>query len=123
MRFLLDHCVDRRFAELLAGALAECEVQTAAERGWEQLQNGELLKAAAEGGFEAFVTIDRNLRHQQNLSKLPLAVIEVNSPSSRLAELEAFLPAFKEASGLVATSLFIALYERGRIEVVAARPS
>jgi hypothetical protein len=42
-------------------------VQTAFERGWDTLRNGELLNAAEEEGFEVFITSDKNIRYQQNL--------------------------------------------------------
>ena len=42
-------------------------VETAYERGWSSLQNGELIAAAQSAGFEVFVNTDSNLRYQQNL--------------------------------------------------------
>jgi hypothetical protein len=41
--------------------LLEHEVETAAQRRWGTLKNGELLKAAEEAGFEVFVTPDKNI--------------------------------------------------------------
>ena len=55
-------------------------VATAYEMGWAALANGELLKAA-EAGFEAFVTTDRNLRYQQNLSSRRLAILVLPTTS------------------------------------------
>jgi hypothetical protein len=52
----------------LRQALARHDVVTAYERGWQSLQNGELLSAAEAEGFEAIVTTDQNLRYQQNLA-------------------------------------------------------
>jgi len=49
-------------------------VSTAFELGWAQLANGDLL-SAAEGSFDAFITTDRNLRYQQNLSGRRLAIL------------------------------------------------
>jgi hypothetical protein len=43
-------------------------VSTAFERGWSTLKNGDLLDAAERNGFEVFVSTDRNLRYQQNLT-------------------------------------------------------
>jgi hypothetical protein len=34
-------------------------VQTAAERGWGTLKNGELLKAAEDAGFQVLITPDK----------------------------------------------------------------
>jgi hypothetical protein len=44
--------------------LKEHTVQTASERGWDTLQNGELLKAAEAAGFNVLVTPDKNIRYQ-----------------------------------------------------------
>jgi hypothetical protein len=49
-------------------------VSTAYEMGWMQLGNGALLRAAEEQ-FDVFITTDRNLRHQQNVTGLHLAII------------------------------------------------
>lgn len=52
----------------LRRAFGAHEVATAFERGWAALQNGALLVAAEEQGFELFVTTDKNLRYQQDLT-------------------------------------------------------
>ncbi len=57
------------------------QVETAFERGWSTLTNGELLAAAEQEGFEVFVTTDRNLREQQNLGGLRIAIIVLSSTS------------------------------------------
>ena len=51
------------------------EVETAYERGWSSLQNGELIAAAEAAGFAVFVTTDRNLKYQQNLAGRSLAIV------------------------------------------------
>lgn len=43
-------------------------VETAFEKGWGNLKNGDLLTQAEAEGFDALITTDQNLRHQQNLS-------------------------------------------------------
>jgi hypothetical protein len=40
-------------------------VETAYERGWSSLENGELIAAAEAAGFEVLVTTDKNLKYQQ----------------------------------------------------------
>ena len=59
----------------LRKALAGHAVVTAHERSWSQLSNGDLISAAEESGFEVFVTTDKNLRYQQNLTGRNLAII------------------------------------------------
>ena len=48
-------------------------VQTTAERGWDTLENGELLTAAEAAGFDVLVTPDKNIRYQQNLTVRTIA--------------------------------------------------
>lgn len=88
MRLLLDHCVPVRLADALHGH----EVSNAAEMGWERLRNGELLAAAGRVGFDALITVDQNLAHQQNLGMLPVAVVVIRSVSNDIAELTRLAP-------------------------------
>jgi hypothetical protein len=85
---LFDHNVDRRLRRHLAGL----GVTTTREQGWEQLANGTLLREAAGAGFDVFLTIDKQLRHQQNLSLLPLPVVVLDSVSNALPALVPFAP-------------------------------
>jgi hypothetical protein len=50
-------------------------VTEARGRGWDELENGELLTAAEAAGFEVIVTTDRNLRYQQNFDNRKLAIV------------------------------------------------
>lgn len=87
MRILLDECVDRRLAREIAGH----DVRTVPEVGWAALKNGQLLtKAQAE--YDVFVTVDRNLEHQQDLAKYAIAVIVLVARSSRVADLRLLVP-------------------------------
>lgn len=56
-------------------------VETVFERGWSTLSNGELLAAAEQEGFEVFVTTDKNLRDQQDLAGLRIAIVVLSSTS------------------------------------------
>jgi hypothetical protein len=86
LRILFDHNVDRRFRR----HLPRHHVRTAREMGWDKLANGALLQAAADDGFDALLTLDKNLQHQQNLQTLPLPVIVLSSPSNALPALLPF---------------------------------
>jgi len=57
------------------------QIETAFERGWAFLKNGELLNEAEKYGFEIFITTDQNLRFQQNLVRRKIAVIVLSSTS------------------------------------------
>jgi hypothetical protein len=61
-------------------ALTGHSVRTAYEMSWTRLSNGVLLRAA-EAQFDAFVTTDQNIRHQQNLSGNRLAVLVLPTTS------------------------------------------
>jgi hypothetical protein len=50
-------------------------VFTAEDRGWDELENGDLLMAAERDGFEVFLTADKNLRYRQNLSGRAIAIV------------------------------------------------
>lgn len=60
--------------------LKQHTVQTTAERGWDTLENGELLKAAEAAGFDVLVTPDKNIRYQQNLALRTIALIVLGNP-------------------------------------------
>ena len=61
--------------------LIEHSVTTAYEEGWSNLSNGDLLKSAEDKGYQIFVTTDRNLRYQQNLSDRQIAIVVLLSTS------------------------------------------
>ncbi len=50
-------------------------VETAYEKGWSNLKNGDLLTRAEAEGFDALVTTDQNLRLQQNLKARRISVL------------------------------------------------
>jgi hypothetical protein len=50
-------------------------VTEARARGWDRLENGELLNVAEAAGFEVIVTTDRNIRYQQNLANRKIAIV------------------------------------------------
>jgi hypothetical protein len=87
VRLLLDECVDRRLARVISGH----EVLTVPERGWAGVKNGALLALAA-GEFDVFITIDRQLPLQQDLSRFAIAVVVMRARSTRLSELQALVP-------------------------------
>jgi hypothetical protein len=65
----------------LRHALAGHVVETAYERGWSSLKNGDLITAAESAGFEVFVTTDKNLKYQQNLVSRSMAIVVLQTTS------------------------------------------
>jgi alkanesulfonate monooxygenase SsuD/methylene tetrahydromethanopterin reductase-like flavin-dependent oxidoreductase (luciferase family) len=43
--------------------------------GWDELVNGDLIKAAESAGFDVMVTGDQNLVYQQNLTSRRVALV------------------------------------------------
>jgi hypothetical protein len=68
---LLDEQLPRRVARELTGH----DVRTVQPQGWAGLRNGELLRRAANEGFEVLLTSDQNHQFQQNLSLAQLGVV------------------------------------------------
>ena len=83
-------------------------VETAFERGWSMLRNGELLQAAEAAGFEVLVTTDMNLQYQQNLTQRRIALVVLSTTS---------WPRIRAATDLVAGAVARCATER-LIEVV-----
>ncbi len=105
VRLLLDECVDRRFAR----ELTPHEVKTVPQMGWAGVVNGRLL-ALAEAEFDVFITVDRNLSFQQNLPQFGIAVIVLQAPSNRLADLRPLAPKVLSALPSIV---------KGRVEIVS----
>ncbi len=76
MRVLIDECTPRALKKLLMDHGHEC--RTVQEAGWAGKQNGDLL-SLAEAVFDVFVTVDTNLRYQQNLTGRKLALVVLGS--------------------------------------------
>jgi hypothetical protein len=83
MRLLLDECIDRKFAR----EFIDHEIKTVPQMGWAGIKNGQLL-SLAEKEFDVFIIVDRNLSSQQNLPQFDIAVIVLQAPSNRLADLK-----------------------------------
>jgi hypothetical protein len=93
VRVLLDEQLPRHLAREVRGH----DVSTVQQQGWAGLKNGELLRRAADAGFEVFITADRGLEFQQNLSQTPLAVILLVAPSNALEDLLPLVPGLLNA--------------------------
>jgi hypothetical protein len=75
MRILFDNGTPRGVARGLRGHV----VEEARARGWDALGNGDLLDAAEAAGFDVFVTTDRNIRYQQNLTGRNIAIVVIGT--------------------------------------------
>ncbi len=57
------------------------DVDTAAELGWSELQNGDLLSLAEDNGYALMITIDQNLQYQQNLADRSIGIVVLKTTS------------------------------------------
>ena len=78
----------------------EHEILTVAEAGWAGKKNGELLRFA-EKEFEVFITTDKGIPHQQNISLHDLAIILLRAKSNAYEDLA---PLMDEANAALETA-------------------
>lgn len=93
MRVLLDENVPRKLKHQLA---PEHDATTVQEHGWSGLLNGDLLHAADQE-FDAFLTLDRGVEYQQNLTGFKLRVIVVRAFGNKYEELLPLVPSLHAA--------------------------
>lgn len=101
MRVLFDQGVP---APLRSAFVGIATVDTAFERGWSRLRNGELI-AEAEKSFDVFVTTDKNLRYQQNLVSRKIAIVVL--PTTQWPALRARADEIARITAKVAAGAFI----------------
>ena len=75
------------FGRLLIGHF----VRSSEYMGWDHLENGDLLNAAAPQ-YDVLVTVDTNLEFQQHTGDLPMTVIALVAPSNRPRDLAPHVP-------------------------------
>lgn len=84
MKMLLDENLPKK---LKAGFEVAHEAFTVADMGWQAKKNGELLGLMIMHGFEALVTMDKNLQYQQNIGKFPIKLIVLDASNNKLETL------------------------------------
>ena len=91
MKLLLDENLPKR----LKLDFFEHEVYTIRDKGWNGIKNGELLKLMIEESFDALLTFDKNLQHQQNFSKYTLTVFVLTATINTYIKLTNLTPKVK----------------------------
>lgn len=91
MKVLIDECAPKALKKHLTNHGHEC--LTVQEAGWSGKQNGALL-SLAEAVYDVLVTVDTNLRYQQNLAGRRIAIVILYSSSNRLEHLRQHFPAY-----------------------------
>jgi hypothetical protein len=94
------------------------DVSTAAKMGWEDLRNGKLLAAAAPS-FDVLLTVDKNMKLEQNLATLPIAVIVLDAIRNTPEELKAFAPFVESALRSLRLGQMIEIDAFGQVVILA----
>jgi predicted nuclease of predicted toxin-antitoxin system len=89
MRLLIDECLPRKVKFLFAEGGHECA--TVRDAGLSGKENGELL-ALAEKNYDVFITIDKNIRHQQNIGGKSIAILIIRPASNDLDDIRPHVP-------------------------------
>jgi hypothetical protein len=84
MKVLLDECVPERFRRCIPGH----DVHSAKYAGFSGRKNGELLRLAAEAGYDVLLTVDQGIPFQQRMSCRSVALIVISAPSNDIGTLE-----------------------------------
>lgn len=75
--------------------MTEHEVRTAQQMGWAEKKNGVLL-SLVESDFDVFLTVDQNIKHQQNLAARDLCFIVLIGRDNTYPTLSPLIPKVKE---------------------------
>ena len=91
MRLLLDENLPKR----LKLDFPEYEIFTVRDKQWNGIKNGELLKLLLDNSFNALLTFDKNLQHQQNFVKYTITVFVLTARINQYIELTKLTPKVK----------------------------
>ena len=71
------------------------EVRTVGDMNWLGKKNGELLGLAIFNGFEIFITLDKNLKNQQNLDRFEIKFILLLTKDNKHQTLQPYIEKIK----------------------------
>ena len=107
MKILLDECVPARLSALLTGH----SVTTVQRCGWAGIKNGDLLRLA-EKEYNAFLTVDRKISLQQDLTTFNISVVLIRSRLNRLTDIRRLVPELLEAINRATPTAFMTVGEK-----------
>ena len=102
MKIIIDECVPH----IVKKKLPAFNIRTVQEAGWAGIKNGELLRLV-EGAFDVFISSDKNLQYQQNLTGRNLAIIIL--PSNQVPVVENLLPRLEATLANIKSGDFVEL--------------
>jgi len=88
MKLLLDENLPIKLKYLFS---KNHKIFTVREMGWSGKTNGELLGLMISSGFEGLLTIDKNLKHQQNLEQFKIKIFILDASNNKISTLEPFI--------------------------------
>jgi predicted nuclease of predicted toxin-antitoxin system len=92
MRILLDENIP---AKVKSDFGKDFEVRTVRDMRWSGKKNGELLGLITFNGFDFFITLDKNLKHQQNLAKFDIKIFILLAKDNKHQTLQPFIEKVK----------------------------
>jgi hypothetical protein len=78
MKLLLDENLPKK----LKLDFVEHEIYTVSDEGWNGVDNGRLLQLMIDKNYNALLTFDKNLQHQQNFHKYSITVFVLSAPDN-----------------------------------------
>lgn len=102
MRILLDECLPKDLKGDLAGHYAT----TVGDMGWSGIKNGRLL-LLAEQEFDVFLTADRSIEYQQNMSKRQIVLVILDSSNNKIETLRPLVPVLLDRLRLIVPGVVI----------------
>jgi predicted nuclease of predicted toxin-antitoxin system len=88
MRILIDECLNWRLGRALVGH----DAVSVQKMGWAGVKNGKLLALAVQNHFDVFLTADRNLAFQQNITECAIAVVVLEPEGIQLRQTLPLVP-------------------------------
>jgi predicted nuclease of predicted toxin-antitoxin system len=92
MRVILDECLPRR----LIRDLHDHVVTTVPRQGWASRKNGELLRLV-QTDFDVFITMDKSMENQQNLTNIQICIVVLHAVNSRYETIFPLIPQMRSA--------------------------
>lgn len=89
MKLLLDEDLPTKLRYRLR---PEHEAVSVRDRQWQGKKNGELLRLMESVGFQALLTGDKQMQHQQNWRSYALPVLVLNARGDQYDDYNALLP-------------------------------
>jgi predicted nuclease of predicted toxin-antitoxin system len=113
VKILFDHCVPKPLRQ----AFPAHEVRTAAQMGWAELRNGALLAVAATA-FDVVLTVDKNIKFQQNLHTFPISVIVLDAEMNTPEVLRPFAPYVEAVLPTLRPGQIVEIDKSGKVTVI-----